>query len=143
MRTLVTGAAGFIGSTLVDRLLAEGHHVVGIDNLSTGLAANLEQALRCNSLSPGRFTFLTADHSGARTYGIVAGTNPDAVFHLAAQVDLGLRCPIPNSTPAATCSARSNSEATWRAGVRRFVYAASGGSRYGAPTRLPVDETAR
>jgi nucleoside-diphosphate-sugar epimerase len=55
MRTLVTGAAGFIGSTLVDRLLAEGHQVVGIDNLSTGVSANLEHALRCNGMSPGRF----------------------------------------------------------------------------------------
>ena len=44
MRALVTGAAGFIGSTLVDRLLHEGHQVVGIDNLSTGVLANLDEA---------------------------------------------------------------------------------------------------
>ena len=43
MRALVTGAAGFIGSTLVDRLLHEGHQVVGIDNLSTGVLANLDE----------------------------------------------------------------------------------------------------
>jgi UDP-glucose 4-epimerase len=42
---LVTGAAGFIGSTLVDRPLADGHQVVGIDNYCTGIAANLEPAL--------------------------------------------------------------------------------------------------
>ena len=58
MRILVTGAAGFIGSTLVDRLLADGHQVVGIDNFSTGIAANLEHALRYNALSPRRFTFV-------------------------------------------------------------------------------------
>ncbi|MGO9250873.1 MAG: NAD-dependent epimerase/dehydratase family protein, partial [Mycobacterium sp.] len=60
MRTLVTGAAGFIGSTLVDRLLEEGHQVTGVDNLSAGPpVANLESAHRHNG--PGRFTFVAVD----------------------------------------------------------------------------------
>ena len=60
MRTLVTGAAGFIGSTLVDRLLQEGHQVTGVDNLSAGApAANLESAHR--HIGPGRFTFVAVD----------------------------------------------------------------------------------
>lgn len=42
VRALVTGAAGFIGSTLVDRLLADGHTVVGLDNFASGRAGNLE-----------------------------------------------------------------------------------------------------
>ena len=44
MRVVVTGGAGFIGSTLVDRLLADGHSVVGLDDLSTGRVDNLQDA---------------------------------------------------------------------------------------------------
>ena len=57
MRIFVTGAAGFIGSTLVDRVLAEGHQVFGVDNLSTGMLANLENALHISE----RFTFVQND----------------------------------------------------------------------------------
>src|SRR5271157_2948810 len=87
MRTLVTGAAGFIGSTLVDRLLEEGHQVTGVDNLSAGSpAANLESAHRHKDT--GRFTFVAVDVRHPELSGIVAGSNPDVVFHLAAQVDV-------------------------------------------------------
>ena len=48
MRSLVTGAAGFIGSTLVDRLLAEGNQVIGIDNFRTGVIENCENAICTN-----------------------------------------------------------------------------------------------
>ncbi|MCW2688298.1 MAG: nucleoside-diphosphate-sugar epimerase [Mycobacterium sp.] len=142
MRTVVTGAAGFIGSTLVDRLLADGHQVVGVDNLSTGVASNLEHALRCGRLSPGRFTFVRADIQTPELTDIVAGANPVVILHLAAHVDL--RASV--SDPA--FDARSNvlgtinlCEASRRSGVQRIVYAASGGSRYGAPSRLPVGES--
>ena len=144
MRYFVTGAAGFIGSTLVDRLLAEGHDVVGIDNLSGGVAANLDQAHRCNRLRPGRFTFLRADLQAPEVAGIVAGTNPDVVFHLAAQVDLRASVSDPQFDARSNVLGTINVlEASRRAGVQRVVYAASGGSRYGAPTRLPVDETSQ
>ena len=144
MRTLVTGAAGFIGSTLVDRLLAEGHKVVGVDNLSSGVATNLEQAHRCNRVYPGRFTFLRADIQAPELAGIVAGANPDAVFHLAAQVDLRASVSDPQFDARSNVLGTINVlEASRRVGVQRVVYAASGGSRYGAPTRLPVDETAQ
>jgi UDP-glucose 4-epimerase len=143
MRALVTGAAGFIGSTLVDRLLADGHQVVGIDNLSSGVVTNLEQAFGCNEISPGRFTFVRADIQAPELTDIVEGTNPDVIFHLAAQVNLRASVSDP------LFDARSNvlgtinlCEASRRAGVQRIIYAASGGSRYGTPTHLPVDERA-
>lgn len=143
MRYLVTGAAGFIGSNLVDRLLAEGDEVVGIDNFGTGVPANLDQALRFNKLRPGRFTFLKADIQATELVGIVDGVNPDVVCHLAAQVDLRASVSDPQFDARANVLGTINIlEATRRAGVRRFVYAASGGSRYGAPASLPVSESA-
>jgi UDP-glucose 4-epimerase len=143
MRAFITGAAGFIGSTLVDRLLADGHQVVGIDNLSTGDAANLEHALRYNALSPRRFTFLCVDIQAPELVDIVAGTNPDVIFHLAAQVDLRASVNDPQFDARSNVLGTINlCEASRQTGVKRIVYAASGESRYGAPTRLPVDESA-
>ncbi|MBV9320467.1 MAG: GDP-mannose 4,6-dehydratase, partial [Mycobacterium sp.] len=138
MRTLVTGAAGFIGSTLVDRLLEEGHQVTGVDNLSAGSpATNLESAHR--QKGPGRFTFVAADVRHPELSDIIAGSNPDVVFHLAAQVD------VRRSVNDPQYDARNNVlgtinllEASRRAGVPRIVYAASGGSRYGAPAIVPA-----
>jgi UDP-glucose 4-epimerase len=140
MRTLVTGAAGFIGSTLVDRLLAEGHQVTGVDNLSAGSrVANVKSAHR--HTDPGRFTFVAVDVRHPELSGIVAGCNPDVVFHLAAQVD------VRRSVEDPLFDARSNVlgtinllEACRRAGVPRIIYATSGGARYGAPAALPATE---
>ena len=142
MRTLVTGAAGFIGSTLVDRLLAEGHQVVGVDNFSTGCAVNLEAALRGKSICTGSFTLVQADLQAPELTDIVAGANPDVIFHLAAQVDLRASVSDPQFDARNNVLGTINlCEASRRAGVKRIIYAASGGSRYGTPSHLPVDES--
>ena len=141
MRALVTGAAGFIGSTLVDRLLSEGHQVVGVDNLSTGDPANLAHARQYNDWRPKRFTFVRVDIQAPELAGVVAGTNPDVVFHLAAQVDLRASVADPVRDARSNVLGTINLlEACRCARVQRIVYAASGGSRYGAPTSLPATE---
>src|SRR5271155_418246 len=140
MRTLVTGAAGFIGSPLVDRLLEEGHQVTGVDNLSAGSpVANFKSAHRHNG--PGRFTFVAADVRHSELSDVVAGSNPDVVFHLAAQTD------VRRSVADPQFDARNNVrgtvtllEASRRARVPRIIYATSGGARYGAPATLPATE---
>lgn len=77
-RVLVTGVAGFLGSNLLEKLLHEGHSVVGIDNLSMGRLENIDFAAR----NPG-FTFIKADATDTNTFDSVLG-NIDVVVHLAA-----------------------------------------------------------
>jgi UDP-glucose 4-epimerase len=140
MRTLVTGAAGFIGSTLVERLLQEGHQVTGVDNLSAAPpVANLASAHRHKG--PGRFNFVAVDVRHPELADIIVGSNPDVVFHLAAQVDVGCSVNDPQFDARNNVLGTINLlEASRRAGVTRIVYAASGGSRYGAPATLPATE---
>ena len=122
---------GFIGSTLVDRMLSEGHQVVGVDYLSTGSSTYLAHARKCNGRRPTRFSFVRADIQAPELAGIVAGTNPDMVFHLAAQVDL--RSSVADPIGDARNNVLVRSICSKLAGVRaseRIVYAASGASRY-------------
>jgi UDP-glucose 4-epimerase len=140
MRTLVTGSAGFIGSTLVDRLLEEGHEVTGVDNLSAGSpVANLRSAHRHGGR--GRFTFVAADVRQPALSGIVARSNPEVVFHLAAQIDVRKSVGDPQHDARNNVLGTINVlEACRQARVPRIVYAASGGSRYGASAALPTTE---
>lgn len=143
MRALVTGAAGFIGSTLVDRLLSEGYQVVGIDNFSTGDPVNLAHAQACSARRAKRFTLVRVDIQAPELTGIIAGASPDVVFHLAAQVDLRTSVINPDHDARVNVLGTINVlEACRRSGVERIVYAAAGGSRYGSPLSLPVDEDA-
>jgi len=85
MRAMVTGGAGFIGSTLVDRLLAEGHRVDVIDDLSTGSLANLAQA---RSSADHDLTIHKLDIRSPEVIDLMRRRTADVVFHLAAQADV-------------------------------------------------------
>src|SRR3954451_13824104 len=85
MKALVTGGAGFIGSTLVDRLLAEGHVVDVIDDLSTGKLANLATARSDRS---NQLTVHQVDIRNAGPIELIARRKPEVVFHLAAQMSV-------------------------------------------------------
>ena len=81
MRTLVTGGAGFIGSTLVDALLERGDEVAIVDDLSTGRPENLDAA-------HGAIVHRLDIRDAAALAAVVADARPDAILHLAAQMDV-------------------------------------------------------
>jgi UDP-glucose 4-epimerase len=136
VRTLVTGAAGFIGSTLVDRLLADGHSVVGVDDLSSGNGINIVGAERYDG-----YEFVKADIVDADLVKLVSDTKPEVVFHLAAQIS------VKRSVDDAQFDSSVNvvgtvrlAEAARRGGVRKIVHTSSGGSIYGTPPVYPTNE---
>lgn len=137
MQVLVTGAAGFIGSTLVDRLLADGHTVVGLDDLSRGRMENLAAAS-----ADARFEFVEADIADADLIGLFEKHKPEVVHHLAAQIDVRRSVEEPEFDAAVNVIGTVRlAEAARRSGVRKVVHTSSGGSIYGAPTNFPVNET--
>ena len=138
-RWLVTGAAGFIGSNLVERLLELGQEVVALDSLLTGYRANVEDAVRAAGAPPERCRFVEADASDPDVAADVC-RNIDIVLHQAA---LGS---VPRSIEEPLATHRSNVEAFIQmldaaraAGVDRFVYASSS-SVYGDAEGLPKIE---
>src|ERR687898_133044 len=88
MRTLVTGGAGFIGSTLVDRLLAEGYEVDVLDDLSSGSLTNLAEARGGAGDRTNRLMFHQIDIRDPQLVDLIARREPEVVFHLAAQADV-------------------------------------------------------
>jgi UDP-glucose 4-epimerase len=142
MRVLVTGGAGFIGSTLVDRLLAERHDVVALDDLSTGSMGNLADARAATG--GGGFTFVRHDMTADDLTDVVQSARPEVVCHLAAQMDVRVSVAQPLLDARLNVIGTVNvAEAAVRAGARKVVFASSGGSIYGTPARLPVSERAR
>jgi UDP-glucose 4-epimerase len=136
-RALVTGGAGFIGSHLVDRLLADGWEVTAFDNLSTGRRDFLREA----ESRPG-FRLVEGDalEGGAPLAGAVAGV--DIVFHLAAHADVRFGPDHPRRDLEQNTLATFNVlEAMRAADVQRIVFASTG-AVYGEPSVHPTPEDA-
>jgi UDP-glucose 4-epimerase len=137
MKTLVTGAAGFIGSNLVDRLIADGHEVVAVDDLSSGKPANLAAAAGSAS-----YRFAEVDITTPAFVDLAVEAQPEVLLHLAAQVDVRISVADPLRDARLNVLGTINvCEAARRAGVEKVLFTSSGGSIYGSPARLPVAET--
>jgi len=140
VKALVTGGAGFIGSTLVDRLLAEGWAVDVVDNLSSGNLTNLSDA---RADRHHELTFHQIDICADEVVGLIERRAPDVVFHLAAQADVRVSVADPALDARINVLGSINVlEGARRAGARKVVFASSGGTIYGevAPADLPVTE---
>ena len=136
MRAFVTGAAGFIGSNLVDRLLAEGHTVVGYDNFSTGRRQFLADALKQTNFAAIEGDLLEADRLNKSAQGA------DIVFHLAANADVRFGTEHPRRDLEQNTIATFNVLEAMRAnGVKTIVFASTG-SIYGEAAVIPTPEDA-
>jgi UDP-glucose 4-epimerase len=141
MRVLVTGAAGFIGSTLVDRLIADGHDVVGVDDLSTGTMANLANARAAAKERRGAFSLTRMSVTSADLADVMRKAKPEVVYHLAAQIDVRKSVADPmHDTTVNVVGTVNLLDACRQADVRKVVFTSSGGSIYGTQTKLPVSE---
>jgi UDP-glucose 4-epimerase len=132
VRALVTGGAGFIGSTLADALLAAGAQVSVIDDLSRGRRDQV----------PDGADFHQLDVVDDGLNALVASINPEIVFHEAAQIDVRRSVADPVLDTRINVLGTVNVlEACARAGVRRAIFASSGGALYGDTSVLPTPES--
>ena len=140
MRVMVTGAGGFIGSHLVDRLLGEGDDVHAVDDLSSGSLTNLQDARHSGM---GKFTFQRVGITSTALGDLIQRVRPELVFHLAAQVDVRRSVVDPIRDAMVNVIGTLNVlRAASHAGTAKVVFTSSGGTIYGEPdaSRLPVTE---
>ncbi|MDN3511165.1 MAG: NAD-dependent epimerase/dehydratase family protein [Candidatus Jettenia sp.] len=133
MKILVTGGAGFIASHLVDKLIAEGHHVVVIDNLSAGRMENIHT----NAI------FYKIDICDAVALEeVFKQERPEIVNHHAAHVNVRKSVEMPVYDANINILGSLNlCELSKKYKIKKFIYISTGGAVYGEPKDLPVKET--
>lgn len=142
MRCLVTGAAGFIGSNLSERLLELGHTVIGVDSLTDYYSPELKRSNLLKAQSMPGYQFIEADLLELRLEELLAEV--DWVFHQAAQPGVRMSWGLHFDTYVRNniLATQKLLEAAKVSNIRRFVYASSS-SVYGNAPELPLKETAR
>jgi UDP-glucose 4-epimerase len=136
MRTLVTGGAGFIGSNLVDALLAAGHEVVVFDDLSSGKEENLRDAL-ANGARLQRGDVRSAEQVAAA----VVEADAEVIFHLAAQIDVRKSVADPAFDALTNVGGTINVLEAARAAGARVINVSTGGAIYGDAAVIPSPES--
>jgi len=139
MKALVTGGAGFIGSNLVDALLARGDQVTIVDDLSTGRRVNLEGAM-----ANGAELIELDIRDRAGLAEVAAARRPERIFHLAAQIDVRKSLEDPAFDAAVNVGGTANLlDAARAADTPRVVFVSTGGAIYGEGEgkQLPLDES--
>ena len=132
MKVLVTGGAGFIGSTVADLLIDNGHDVHILDDLSTGFEKNINPAA----------VFHHLDINSSEAFNVLQKGDFDILCHHAAQMDVrrSVREPVFDAEVNIVGTIRLL-EACRTGGVKRVVYASTGGAVYGEPETIPVSES--
>ena len=136
MKSLVTGGAGFIGSSLVEQLVKLGHKVIVLDNLSTGRLSSL-------NLVKKEIQFVNIDISDSNQFLDNYFDEIDWVFHLAGIADIGASVTYPSNFFNTNVKGTLNVlEAAKKAKIKKFIYAASA-SCYGTSDQYPTNEKTR
>jgi UDP-glucose 4-epimerase len=132
MRILVTGGGGFIGSHVVDAFVAEGHQVAVVDDLSTGKREQVNPA--------ARFYQVDLRDEGALAE-VLAAERPEVISHQAAKANVreSMEQPVFYADVNVLGSLKLL-ELARKNGVRKVIYASTGGAAYGEPQYLPADE---
>jgi len=131
MKILVTGGAGFIASQIADAFINEGHDVYILDNLSTGFEKNINPKAK----------FINADITSLSIFEIFSKEKFDVVNHHAAQIDVRKSVADPifdaNTNILGTINLL---QACTKTGVKKFMFASTGGAVYGEQEYFPADE---